>query len=202
MKKIAGMLCGQKHLGERKIASIPEAKNRQLLREFAHLLKQVKLPVTGVRGFQFAQVTCGGIPVTELTEQMESDRVAGLYFAGELVDVDGMCGGYNLQWAWSSGAVAGRAAAEKYKNLENCMNKVIRVSQISVPLAHTKEEIFSEGMCAVADSDEKVQSMQIMKQSVDARKRMLSVIFIRCSWWWTSIRRFGRIMRMCRRSGR
>lgn len=112
-EKIAGMLCGQKHLGERKIASIPEAKNRQLLREFAHLLKQVKLPVTGVRGFQFAQVTCGGIPVTELTEQMESDRVAGLYFAGELVDVDGMCGGYNLQWAWSSGAVAGRAAAEK-----------------------------------------------------------------------------------------
>ena len=39
--------------------------------------------------------------------------MAGLYFAGEIVDVDGMCGGYNLQWAWSGGAVAGTAAAEK-----------------------------------------------------------------------------------------
>ena len=112
-EKIAGMLCAQKHLGERKIASIPKAKNRQLLREFAGLLKQVKFPITGVRGFQFAQVTCGGIPVTELTKQMESERVEGLYFAGEIVDVDGMCGGYNLQWAWSGGAVAGTAAAEK-----------------------------------------------------------------------------------------
>ena len=112
-EKIASMLCAQKHLGERKIASIPKAKNRQLLREFADLLKQVKFPITGVRGFQFAQVTCGGIPVTELTKQMESERVEGLYFAGEIVDVDGMCGGYNLQWAWSGGAVAGTAAAEK-----------------------------------------------------------------------------------------
>ena len=51
--------------------------------------------------------------MTELTKQMESERVEGLYFAGEIVDVDGMCGGYNLQWAWSSGAVAGTAAAEK-----------------------------------------------------------------------------------------
>ena len=112
-EKIASMLCAQKHLGERKIASIPKAKNRQLLREFANLLKQVKFPITGVRGFQIAQVTCGGIPVTELTKQMESERVEGLYFAGEIVDVDGMCGGYNLQWAWSGGAVAGTAAAEK-----------------------------------------------------------------------------------------
>ena len=44
---------------------------------------------------------------------MESRRVPGMYFAGEMVDVDGMCGGYNLQWAWSSGYVAGISAAGK-----------------------------------------------------------------------------------------
>ena len=48
-----------------------------------------------------------------MTENMESRLVDGLYFAGEVADVDGPCGGYNLQWAWSSGAVAGRAAARE-----------------------------------------------------------------------------------------
>ena len=110
-EKLAVMLCTQKHLGERTIASVSEAKRRQLQRELVHLLKQVKLSVNGTKGFSFAQVTCGGIPVEELTEQMESKKVPGLFFAGEIVDVDGICGGYNLQWAWSSGTVAGRQAA-------------------------------------------------------------------------------------------
>ena len=78
-----------------------------------HLLKQVKLTIKETKGFSFAQVTCGGIPVEELTGQMESRKVQGLYFAGEIVDVDGICGGYNLQWAWSSGAVAGRSSAKE-----------------------------------------------------------------------------------------
>ena len=110
-EKLAAMLCAQKHLGERTIASVNETKRRQLQRELIHLLKQVKLTVKGTKDFSFAQVTCGGIPVEELTEQMESRKVPGLYFAGEIVDVDGICGGYNLQWAWSSGTVAGRQAA-------------------------------------------------------------------------------------------
>ena len=63
--------------------------------------------------------------MTELTKQMESERVEGLYFAGEIVDVDGMCGGYNLQWAWSGGAVAGKR--QQLKNLseekEQMLNK-------------------------------------------------------------------------------
>ena len=55
-----------------------------------------------------AQVTAGGVDTAELNaDTMESRIVPGLFFAGELVDVDGICGGYNLQWAWSSGAVAG-----------------------------------------------------------------------------------------------
>ena len=110
-EKIAGMLCAQKHLGERSVCSVGESKRRQLLKELVRLIKETRLPVTGTKGFAFAQVTCGGIPTDELTGQMESLKVAGLFFAGEIVDVDAICGGYNLQWAWSSGVVAGRNAA-------------------------------------------------------------------------------------------
>ncbi len=117
-EKLAAMLCTQKHLGERTIASVNETKRRQLQRELVHLLKQVKLTITGTKGFSFAQVTCGGIPVEELTKQMESKKIPGLFFAGEIVDVDGICGGYNLQWAWSSGTVAGKSAAMHCKKIE------------------------------------------------------------------------------------
>lgn len=58
-----------------------------------------------------AQVCAGGIDFGEIDEKMESILAPGLYFAGEIVDVDGKCGGYNLQWAWSSGHVAGMSAA-------------------------------------------------------------------------------------------
>ena len=50
---------------------------------------------------------CGGVDGSQINIHMESKIVPGLYFTGELVDVDGICGGYNLQWAWSSGYVAG-----------------------------------------------------------------------------------------------
>ena len=49
---------------------------------------------------------------------MQSLRVAGVFFAGEVLDVDGRCGGYNLQWAWTSGYLAGRAAAQEQKGIE------------------------------------------------------------------------------------
>ena len=50
--------------------------------------------------------------MNEVSDNLESKKVKGVYFAGELLDVDGRCGGYNLQWAWSSGYIAGSAAAE------------------------------------------------------------------------------------------
>ncbi|MBR0327179.1 MAG: NAD(P)/FAD-dependent oxidoreductase, partial [Clostridia bacterium] len=53
-----------------------------------------------------SQVCAGGIACTELTGDLESRRVKNLFFAGEIIDVDGDCGGYNLQWAWSSAYVA------------------------------------------------------------------------------------------------
>lgn len=65
-------------------------------------------------GFEQAQVCAGGVDTTEINpETMESLLHKGLFVAGELVDIDGPCGGYNLQWAWSSGAVAGKHSAKE-----------------------------------------------------------------------------------------
>ena len=69
------------------------------------------LPITGDRGFTHAEATAGGVPLTELRlETMESRVTPGLYVCGEVCDVDGRIGGYNFQWAWSSGWVAGTSA--------------------------------------------------------------------------------------------
>jgi len=63
-------------------------------------------------GFEDAQVTAGGIDIHEISEEtMESKIVTGLYFTGEIIDIDGLCGGYNLQWAWSSAYLAGMNAS-------------------------------------------------------------------------------------------
>lgn len=72
-------------------------------------LKEFSVIMTGYRGFEQAQACSGGVDIAEVKEQtLESKKVPGLYFAGEILDVDGACGGYNLQWAWSSGFVAGK----------------------------------------------------------------------------------------------
>lgn len=77
-----------------------------------HSLQCLVIPVTGLRPLAEAIVTRGGVSVKEVTPStMESKLVHGLYFAGELLDVDAHTGGYNLQIAWSTGAAAGRAAA-------------------------------------------------------------------------------------------
>ncbi len=68
-------------------------------------------------GYEKAQVTRGGVSLAELTDDLESDFQAGLFFAGEVADVDGTCGGYNLQWAFSSGTVAGRAIFKRNRKL-------------------------------------------------------------------------------------
>ena len=69
--------------------------------------------VNGHNSFENAQVCAGGVPLDEVDETLQSVKVPGLYFAGELLDVDGKCGGYNLHWAWCSGTVAGKAAARE-----------------------------------------------------------------------------------------
>ncbi len=71
-------------------------------------IKAFSIALSGSRSFEFAQVTAGGVCVEEVNPKTcESRLVPGLYFTGELLDVDGTCGGYNLQWAWSTGMIAG-----------------------------------------------------------------------------------------------
>ena len=76
------------------------------------LVKDWRLPVLGVLGFDAAQVTAGGVLTRDFhPETLESRITPGLYACGEVLDIDGDCGGFNLQWAWSSGHIAGAAAA-------------------------------------------------------------------------------------------
>lgn len=72
------------------------------------LIKNYTISVKKRRGFEFAQVTVGGVSTDEINPlTMESKKIKNLYFAGEIIDVDGICGGYNLHFAWASGAIAG-----------------------------------------------------------------------------------------------
>lgn len=91
-----------------KMNSINYMNIEKLLKAF----KQFSIHITGYKDYANAQVCQGGINLNEIdAKTMQSKFVPGLYFAGEVTDVDGMCGGYNLQWAWSSGYVAGESAA-------------------------------------------------------------------------------------------
>jgi len=81
------------------------------LKEIAHQIHHWTIKPEGTEGYKKAEVTAGGIDTDELSSRtMEAKKVAGLYFVGEVVDVAGQLGGYNLQWAWSSGFVAGQYA--------------------------------------------------------------------------------------------
>jgi len=78
------------------------------------ILHDWRFEVTGTNPWQSAQVTAGGVDVRDIDQKtMESKIVPGIFFAGEIIDIDGACGGYNLQWAWSSGFVAGESAASE-----------------------------------------------------------------------------------------
>ena len=92
---------------------IPVAElSEKQLRSLASLSVRFKAECVEMNGFQQAQVVAGGVDTSEVDPRtMASRLVPGLYFAGEVLDIDGICGGYNLQWAWASGYVAGRRAA-------------------------------------------------------------------------------------------
>lgn len=110
-KKLALLFLKQAGIrGDRTVESLTEAQIQTL----GDLLCRFEVSVEGTNSFEQAQICCGGVDVREVDAQtMESKKVKGLYFAGELLDVDGICGGYNLQWAWSSGAVAGKCAGRE-----------------------------------------------------------------------------------------
>lgn len=95
----------------------PAQKVHEITREqrhaLVHLFKHFSLTATGTRPFAEAIVTAGGVSLREITPRtMESKLVSGLYFAGEVLDLDAYTGGFNLQIAWSTGYAAGQAAAE------------------------------------------------------------------------------------------
>ena len=79
-------------------------------------MRAFRVKINGTGTFAQAQVTSGGIPLSETDADLQSKTAAGLYLAGELLDVDGLCGGYNLQWAATSGRIAGEGAAKACKS--------------------------------------------------------------------------------------
>ncbi|MEO7494135.1 MAG: NAD(P)/FAD-dependent oxidoreductase [Massilia sp.] len=89
-----------------RLADLPDAK----LRKLGDAVNRWAIVPTGSEGYRKAEVTLGGIDTRELSQQsMMANKVPGLYFIGEAVDVTGWLGGYNFQWAWASGAAAGKA---------------------------------------------------------------------------------------------
>ena len=86
------------------------------LKKLGSVLKAFPLRIQGYKSYEKAQTTMGGLPLDEVTNELESVKRKGLFFAGEVLDVDGNCGGYNLQWAFSSGKAAGTGALMRVVN--------------------------------------------------------------------------------------
>lgn len=81
------------------------------LEKLTRAAKGFEIPVTGLQGWSGAQVMAGGVPLKEVElSTMESRKCRGLYLAGEMLDLDGDCGGFNLHWAWATGLIAGKNA--------------------------------------------------------------------------------------------
>ena len=105
-KLVYALICDEGLDAERQCAQVTEADVDKMLRRFQNCVFQI----TGTNGFEFAQVTRGGVPLEEINpDTMESKLIPGLYITGELLDVDGICGGYNLHFAWASGMLAGKS---------------------------------------------------------------------------------------------
>lgn len=113
-KKVGLLLL--KEVLQTKLSRLSGSLSDEELTAVARILKGFSLPVKGVLGWKQAQVTAGGILTEDFDPKtMESKSMPGLYAAGEVLDIDGDCGGFNLQWAWSSGRLAAESAVERLK---------------------------------------------------------------------------------------
>ncbi len=107
-ERIADIVTAESGIGGAAMSQVPRERRVALLRR----LLERDLGVTGTLGYEKAEVTAGGVPLTEVDASTLQSRVApGLWLCGEILDVEGRLGGFNFQWAWSSGTVAGKAAA-------------------------------------------------------------------------------------------
>ena len=105
-KKLVMMIC--KDIGIEGNSSASDIDD-DICQKLVRHMKSLRYHITGYKGNDYAQVCQGGVNVSELNDNLESVNNPGIFFAGELVDIDGKCGGYNLQWAWSSGVVAAKS---------------------------------------------------------------------------------------------
>jgi flavoprotein family protein len=99
--------------GIEKLSKPVKDLNDSEIRKLCTVLKKYRIKILDTTGFKNAQVTAGGVSLDEVnSETLESKIVKGLYFSGEVLDVYGECGGFNLQWAWASGYIAGKNSAK------------------------------------------------------------------------------------------
>lgn len=112
-ERLARVLCEE--AGTAAAGDLSKDQRRRLVR----LVSEMVLPVVGDRGFSVAEATAGGVPLREVRlESMESRLCPGVHLAGEVLDVDGRIGGFNFQWAWASGFVAGTSAVKALRAAE------------------------------------------------------------------------------------
>lgn len=108
-KKLALLVCHKLQLSQNTaLKQLPQ----EVFASCIELLGSFPVKVKGTNSYEQAQVCCGGVPLDEIKDTMESVKCPHVYLAGELLDCDGICGGYNLQWAWTTGFLAGAYASE------------------------------------------------------------------------------------------
>lgn len=108
-KKTASLICKQAQIKpDVRVGELPAKK----VMSCVEALRKFTVTVKAANPFENAQVCSGGIPLKEVTDQLESIYCKNIYITGEILDCDGICGGYNLQWAWATGVLAGRAAVQ------------------------------------------------------------------------------------------
>ncbi len=111
-KKICALFCKLSGISpEQRVKQVSEARFQQFVQLFLHF----ELQVEATNGFDMGQICAGGLSMEEIDEHFRMKKCPGIYVIGELLDVDGICGGYNLQWAWTGGVLAGRHAAGQQK---------------------------------------------------------------------------------------
>jgi len=110
-KKIGNVIA--KRSGIEKLSFSVSSLDRDTIWNMASIIKETRFNIIGNNGWNNAQVTAGGVLTSQFCDRtMESKIVSGVYASGEVFDIFGRCGGFNLQWAWSSGVIAGKSAAK------------------------------------------------------------------------------------------